>query len=170
MEQWRFHAPPGHRVPTCRRNSIGSNRPPRFRSLCYQITLPISGPPNHVPDPMPCRGIAYQPRVQTLGIHPDKETRVLKERRIACVSRTSTTPTLCGVPSPHTLGSGSQGVALDWYALPRWGKWADGVSDSTSMPSNGTSRFIRLVWPRWAKWNNSIPIPCSCPTINYLFL
>ena len=31
---------------------------------------------------MPCRGIAYQPRVPTLGIHPKKQLRVLKERRI----------------------------------------------------------------------------------------
>ena len=31
---------------------------------------------------MPQRGIAYQPRVQTLGIPPEEETRVLKERRI----------------------------------------------------------------------------------------
>ena len=36
-------------------------------------------------------GIAYQPRVQTLGINPEKQPRVLKERRIASVSRTSTT-------------------------------------------------------------------------------
>ncbi len=32
---------------------------------------------------MPQRGIAYQPRVPTLGIPPEEETRVLKERRIA---------------------------------------------------------------------------------------
>jgi hypothetical protein len=63
---------------------------PRSRSLCHQTTFPIPVPPNHVPDPMPCRGIAYQPRVQTLGIHPEKETRVLKERRILLMSRTST--------------------------------------------------------------------------------
>ena len=31
---------------------------------------------------MPQRGIAYQPRVPTLGIPPEEETRVLKERRI----------------------------------------------------------------------------------------
>ena len=57
-------------------------------------------------------GIAYQPRVQTLGIHPEKETRVLKERRIVCVSWTSTPPFLCGVPSEHTysLGCNSQGL------------------------------------------------------------
>ena len=35
---------------------------------------------------MPCRGIAYQPRVPTLGTHPAKQPRVLKERRIASVS------------------------------------------------------------------------------------
>ena len=35
-------------------------------------------------------GIAYQPRVPTLGTHPAKQLRVLKERRIASVSRTST--------------------------------------------------------------------------------
>ncbi len=38
---------------------------------------------------MPCRGIAYQPRVQTLGIYPEKETRVLKERRIVAGLGTS---------------------------------------------------------------------------------
>jgi hypothetical protein len=38
---------------------------------------------------MPCRGIAYQPRVPTLGIHPEKQPRVLKERRIGRVPRTS---------------------------------------------------------------------------------
>ena len=31
---------------------------------------------------MPQRGIAYQPRVPTLGMPPEEETRVLKERRI----------------------------------------------------------------------------------------
>ena len=38
---------------------------------------------------MACRGIAYQPRVPTLGIHPQRQPRVLKERRIGCVPRTS---------------------------------------------------------------------------------
>jgi hypothetical protein len=83
MERRRFDTmsmpPIGHRVPTCRRCSIGSNRPPHFQSLDH----------HHVSHPMPCRGIAYQPRVQTLGTHPDKETRVLKERRMVSVSRTS---------------------------------------------------------------------------------
>jgi hypothetical protein len=45
---------------------------------------------NHGSDFMPQRGIAYQPRVPTLGLHPVKKTRVLKERRILSVSRTST--------------------------------------------------------------------------------
>ena len=38
---------------------------------------------------MPQRGIAYQPRGPTLGIPPEEETRVLKERRIFSVSRIS---------------------------------------------------------------------------------
>ena len=40
-------------------------------------------------------------------------------------------PSLCGVPAEltYSLGCGSQGDALGWYALPRWGKWDDGVSD-----------------------------------------
>jgi hypothetical protein len=44
---------------------------------------------NHVSDSMPCRGIAYQPTVQTLGIDPEKQTRVLKEGRIAAGLGTS---------------------------------------------------------------------------------
>jgi hypothetical protein len=42
--------------------------------------------PNRVSATMPCRGIAYQPRVPTLGLHPEKQIRVLKERRILFVS------------------------------------------------------------------------------------
>ncbi len=44
---------------------------------------------------------------------------------------------------------------LGWYALPRWGKWHDGVSDTASM-SPRASRSIEWVWPRWcgqmARW------------------
>ena len=67
--------------------------------------------------------------MQTLGICPEKETCVLKERRIVSVSRTSTTASLCGVPSEHTYSRecGSQGVALGWYALPLQGMWYDNV-------------------------------------------
>ncbi len=112
MERWRFR----FRIPTGASPSNVSAQfhwiqstttfpipipPPRFRSLCHQTTFPIPIPPNHVPDPMPCRGIAYQPRVQTLGIHPAKETRVLKERRITCVSRTSA---LGSRPRPQLSG------------------------------------------------------------------
>ena len=71
----------------------------------------------------------------TLGTHPAKQLRVLKERRIASVSlRVSdldpglsyavflqNTPVLWDVvPRADALG---------WYALPRWGKGNDGVSD-----------------------------------------
>ncbi len=54
-----------------------------------------------------------------MGIHPSKQTRALKERRIASVSlRVSPClgprprPSLCGVPSEHTysLGCNSQGL------------------------------------------------------------
>ena len=45
-------------------------------------------------------------------------------------------PSLCGVPAEltYSLGCGSQGDALGWYALPRWGKWDDGVCDHATMP------------------------------------
>jgi hypothetical protein len=36
---------------------------------------------------------------------------------------------------------------LGWYALPRWGKWNDGVSDPAFMPSHKspiTLSFIHL--------------------------
>jgi hypothetical protein len=38
--------------------------------------------PTTFPIPCPEGGIAYQPRVPTLGIPPAKQPRVLKERRI----------------------------------------------------------------------------------------
>ena len=56
---------------------------------------------HHVSDSMPCRGIAYQPRVPTLGIPPLKQTRVLKERRVFFVSRTLP-PTHCEFEARHT--------------------------------------------------------------------
>jgi hypothetical protein len=62
---------------------------------------PLEPIDHHVSDPMPQRGIAYQPRVPTLGLHPEKQTRVLKERRIAACLGPRPRPTLCGVPSEH---------------------------------------------------------------------
>ena len=76
---------------------------------------------------MPQRGIAYQPRVPTLGILPEKETRVLKERRISArvpdiapgllyAVFLQNTPILSDeVPRVGTLG---------WYALPPSGQFA----------------------------------------------
>ena len=61
-----------------------------------------------------------------------KESRVLKERRITAELKPRPRPSLCGVPSEHTdsLRFGSQGDALGWHALPRWGKWNDNLSDT----------------------------------------
>ncbi len=66
-----------------------------------------------------------------------KQTRVLKERRIISVSWTSTLPFLCGVPSEHTnsLGCGSQGDALGWYAMPIQGNPEVGGGGVTSSGS-----------------------------------
>jgi hypothetical protein len=83
------------------------------RGIAFQRVgaAPLEPIDHHVSDPMPQRGIAYQPRVPTLGLHPEKQTRVLKERRIAACLGRRPRPTLCGVPSEHTfsLGCGSQG-------------------------------------------------------------
>jgi hypothetical protein len=57
--------------------------PQRASRSDVSVRLRWSQSRHRVFDPMPQRGIAYQPRVQTLGILPEKETRVLKERRIA---------------------------------------------------------------------------------------
>jgi hypothetical protein len=133
---------------------------------------------DHVPDPMPCRGIAYQPRVPTLGIHPKKQPRVLKERRIGRVLRTSAPPilqvssfipqsfypvlpprfSLCGVPSEHTdsLGCISQGDALGWYALPHSGQM-------------GRRRFRNRNAPPRSRYGASIafPLPDRPPRSRY---
>jgi hypothetical protein len=45
-------------------------------------------------------------------------------------------------------GAGSQGDALNWYALPRWGKWDDHVSDSVGLP-----RFR-------CRATTAFPVPC----------
>ena len=82
---------------------------------------------------MPCpNGASHtSPGCKPWESHPEKETRVRKERRIVAGLGLRPRPSLCGVPSEHTdsLGCGSQGDALGWYALPRWGKWDDRVSD-----------------------------------------
>jgi hypothetical protein len=72
----------------------------------------------------------------TLGIHPAKLSRVLKERRIAAGLGPRPRHALCGVPSEHTysLGSSPRVGTLGWYALPRWGKWNDGVSIACPRP------------------------------------
>ena len=75
-----------------------TGRPTRFRSrgpllrVRYRTptVFPLPDPPTTCPIPCPEGGIAYQPRVPTLGIDPEKKPRVLKERRIGRVSRTST--------------------------------------------------------------------------------
>ena len=75
-----------------------TGRPTRFRSrgplprVRYRTptVFPLQDPPTTCPIPCPEGGIAYQPRVPTLGIDPTKKPRVLKERRIGRVSRTST--------------------------------------------------------------------------------
>ena len=64
---------------------------------------------------MPQRGIAYQPRVQTLGIHPAKKTRVLKERRIAAGLE----------PRPRpSYAVFLQNTPSLWVAVPRAMPWA----------------------------------------------
>jgi hypothetical protein len=102
----------------------------RFRSLCHQTTFPIPVPPNHVPDPMPCRGIAYQPRVQTLGIHPEKETRVLKERRILLMSRTS--------PPAHPMRCSFRTHHFSRMRFPGLAPWA---GMHCPVGANGTMTF-----------------------------
>ena len=88
----RVHAPPGiafHRVGVASlgqmaRWHFNPMSMPRMGIASRRVSAaPLEPLEHHGSNPMPCRGIAYQPRVQTLGIHPEKETRVLKERRIA---------------------------------------------------------------------------------------
>ena len=106
--------------------------PPRFR--CHAPTgiaylrvgaAPLEPIPPPRFDPMPQRGIAYQPRVQTLGILPEKETRVLKERRISARVPDIAPGLLYAVFLQNTpiLSDAVLRVGtLGWYALPRWGK------------------------------------------------
>jgi hypothetical protein len=86
---------------------------------------------------MPQRGIAYQPRVPTLGILPEKETRVLKERRISARVPDIAPGLLYAVFLQNTplLSDAVLRVGtLGWYALPRWGKWNEGVSGIEPRP------------------------------------
>ena len=109
MEQWHFDP---------------ASMPKRASRSDVSARLRWSQSRHHVFVPMPQRGIAYQLRVPTLGIHQANLTRVLKERRLSArVPETDpgppyavfleNTPILSdAVPRVGTLG---------WYALPRWG-------------------------------------------------
>ena len=66
----------GNRVPLSWQGSVGAARTPRFRL--------------HVLTFHALKGHRIAAMGATLGIHPEKENRVLKERRIVSVSRTST--------------------------------------------------------------------------------
>ena len=64
----------------------------------------------------------------------------------------SSRPSLCGVPSEHTysLEYGSQGDALGWYALPRWGKksrpWGKKESGhSLLLPAKRTHEWVSAI-------------------------
>ena len=85
--------PNGHRVPTCRCGSVGANSATTFSIPC----------PNGASHTSP----GCQPWESTRK----KQTRVLKERRIAAGLGSRPRLFLCGVPSEHTysLGCGSQG-------------------------------------------------------------
>ena len=158
----RVHAPTGHRVPTCRSGSVGANPPTTFPIPCpngasrpdVSERLRWSQFRHHVPDPMPQRGIAYQPRVQTLGISPEKETRVLKERRIAaCLGYRPRPPYAVFLQNTPILSDG----------VPRALPWA-----GMHCPLQGKLRFpercseLVCVAPL-GKWNNGISIPRPCP-------
>ena len=95
----RVLAPTGHRIPTCQRGSVAANR--------HLVSVT-----------MPQRGIAYQPRVQTLGI-PGKTNPRSEGTPHSREPRTSTPAhALCGVPSEHTDSVGC-GVprAMPWAGM-----------------------------------------------------
>ena len=103
--RFRLLAPTGHRIPTCPRMPRCSESAPRFQS--HALTghrIPAQGAnPGNPP-------VKTNPRSE--GTPHSREPR------------TSTRLTLCGVPSEHThsLGCGSQGDALGWYAWPIQGR------------------------------------------------
>ena len=130
---------------------------PRVRSRA-PAGVPIPSP-NPVSATMPCRGIAYQPRVPTLGIHPSKQTRVLKERRIVSVPRTSTPIHLMRCSFRTHLFSGMRFPGLaPWAGMhcPLQGKLNDDGFRSCVHALNG--RPASLSWyglPRWGSCHES---------------
>ena len=81
---------------------------------------------------MPQRGIAYQPRVQTLGSPPEKETRVLKERRIVASLGPRPRPS-----PPNAVFLQNTLILLD-PAVPRAMPWA---GMRCPVGANGTMAF-----------------------------
>ena len=101
---------------------------------------------------MPCpNGASHtSPGCKPWESHPEKETRVLKERRIVAGLGLRPRPSLCGVPSEHTdsLECGSQSDALGWYAMP-----PQGISDDNSFDTR-RSTAVPLLWA-----------PTTCPIL-----
>ena len=104
---------------------------------------------------MPCpNGASHiSPGCKPWESHPEKETRVLKERCVVAGLGLRPRLFLCGVPSEHTdsLGCGSQGDALGWYAMP-----PQGISDDNIFDTAGSPRF-----PYWA--TAAFPLLCTEP-------
>ena len=106
----------------------------------YQTVDRVSVTGSSTAFPMRCpNGASHtSPGCKPWESHPEKETRVLKERRIVAGLGLRPRLFLCGVPSEHTdsLGCGSQGDALGWYAMPRWG-----ILDDNSFGNAGPPRY-----------------------------
>jgi hypothetical protein len=140
MEQWHFDP---------------ASMPKRASRSDVSARLRWSQSRHHVFVPMPQRGIAYQLRVPTLGIHQAKLTRVLKERRILSVSWTST--------PPHPMRCSFRTHRFSRMRVPGLAPWA-----GMRCPLQGNLQFPGRcpAWyalPRWGKWNNGISIPRPCP-------
>jgi len=97
--------PNGHRVPMCRRSSVGANRPPRFR--CHALTghrIPAQGAnPGNPPGKRDPRSEGTPHSLRVSDIDPGHSYAVFLQNTLFSRVR-------------------FPGRCPGWYALPRWGK------------------------------------------------
>jgi hypothetical protein len=110
--QSHVHAPNGHRVTTCQRGSVGATRTPWFQS--HALTghrIPAQGAnPGNPPGNTNQRSEETPHTLRVLDIDSGPPYAVFLQNTLFLSD---------AVPWVGTLG---------WYALPRGGKWNDGIS------------------------------------------
>ena len=142
---FRSHALTGHRVPTCRRGSVGANSTTTFRSHAptgHRIPAqganpgnpPGKGNPRSEGTPHSCMSRISTP---TFPMRCSFRTHLFSRMRFPGLAPWA------GMRCPLQGNLWFLGRCPAWYALPRWGNLNNGISDPAPMPQRGIA-YLRV--------------------------